>query len=268
MNLQYHRSFVLLVLLAAAWMLVPATSSAQLLPPGDFNGKSFNQWGLDYAEWSAPLGSPDFIVPDPSRQDAVNGVRYLPVGPIGVREFVTNLTIDRGTALFGSPFYFYGERYDDGHSDDPADPLLQTILDGATLRATLDGVVLLEGTASSLAARHFGPSYFSEPIPYTTPQQRGPDGSPFGQGLFSIASAWTQGIGTMYASLPRGEHTLRTEFNSEFFGGAFSNTYHISVVPEPATVVLAGCGSLGLSAIARRRRRHDTTRPKNVGRPR
>ena len=147
MNLLHRRfSFSLLVLIASL-MCVPATCSAELLPPGDFNGMSLNQWGLDYAEWSAPLVSPGFILPDPSRPDTVNGVRYLPVGPAEIKDFTANLTIEPGTALFASPFYFYGEQYDDGHSDDPADPLIQTILDEATVRVTLDGVVLLEGTA-------------------------------------------------------------------------------------------------------------------------
>jgi hypothetical protein len=225
-------------------MLLPPNCNAQLLPPGDYNGKSFNQWGVDYTEWGAPLTAPGFILPDPSRQDTVNGVRYLPVVGPEIRDYVTNLTITPGTALFGSPFSFSGERYDDGHEDNPADPLIQTILDGATVRVILDGVVLLDGTASSLAARQFGPTRFPQLIPYTSPQQRGPDGSPLGQGLFAVASAWTQGIGTMYSALPRGQHTLRHEYDSEFFGGAYSSTYHISVVPEPATLMLSGLVSV------------------------
>jgi hypothetical protein len=240
MKLQHVSFLVPTVALATAWMFVSANCSAQLLPPGDFNGKSFQQWGLDYGMWSAPLTGPDFIVPDPSRQDTVNGVRYLPVTAFGIKEFSTNLTITPGTALFGSPFSFFGERYDDGHADDPTDAVIPMILDQTTVRATLDGVVVLDGTARSLSARQFGPSYFPVPIAYTEPQQRGPDGSPLGQGLYAVASAWTLGIGTMYANLPRGEHTLRHEFNSEFFGGAYSNTYHISVVPEPATLMLVG----------------------------
>jgi hypothetical protein len=248
-----HRFFVLLVVLAAHLMLFPASGTGQLLPPGDFNGTSFQQWGLDYAVWAAPLSPPGVIPLDPSRQDTVNGVRYLPVDS-SIRDFTANLTIQQGTALFGSPFFVYGERYDDGHADNPADPLIDTIFDETTLRVTLNGMVLLEGTASSLAARQFGPTYFAEPIPYITPQQRGPDGSPLGQGLFAIASAWTQGIGTMYTNLPRGEHTLRTEFTSEFFGGTYSNTYHISVVPESSTLIPVGIGALSFLGCARRRR--------------
>jgi hypothetical protein len=165
MKLQYHRFFVSLVVLAASWMLVPANGSAQLLPPGDFNGKSFNQWGVDWMEWAAPLVGPSYILPDPSRQDTVNGVRYLPVVGLEPRDYVANLTITPGTALFGAPFSLGGERYDDGHEDNPADPIIKTIFDTATARATLNGMVLLEGTASSLAARQFGPTYFAEPIP-------------------------------------------------------------------------------------------------------
>jgi hypothetical protein len=236
--------FIPPLVLTAVLMLVPANGSAQLLPPGDLNGKSFQQWGLDWSKWAVPLTGPGFIVLDPSRQDTVNGVRYLPVAAFEVKDFTTNLTIEPGTALFGSPFFIYGERYDDGHEDNPADPLIGMILDEATVRVTLNGAVLLDGTASSLAARQFGPSFFPEPIPYTTPQQRGPDGSPLGQGLFAIAAVWTQGIGTMYTSLPRGQHTLRFESNSEFFGPPFSTTYHISVVPEPSSLVILGTAVL------------------------
>lgn len=251
MSLQNGRLVFPSVVLVASLLLFPANGRAQLLPPGDLNGKTFQQWGVDWSIWSAPLTAPDFIVPDPSRQDTVNGVRYLPVGPPTIQHFTANLAIEPGIALFGSPFSFFGERYDDGHADDPADPIIPQILDGATVRATLDGVALLDGTASSLSARGFGPSFFTEPIPYTTPQQRGPDGSPSGEGLFAVASAWTYGIGTMFANLSPGEHTLLFEYNSEFFGGAFSSTYHITVVPEPGSLIPAGLGILGLVGCAR-----------------
>jgi hypothetical protein len=58
----------------------------------------------------------------------------------------------------------------------------------------------------------------------------------------------------MFANLSVGEHTLRNEYNSEFFGGAYSNTYHISVVPEPNSLVLLGSFMLGWSVFIRRRK--------------
>jgi hypothetical protein len=236
-------------------MLVKGKCGAQLLPPGDFNGTSFNQWGVNYSEWSLPLTLPGVVLPEPSSQDTVNGMRYLPTGSLEIRDFIANLTIDRGTALFGSPFFINGELYDDGHSDNPNDPLIETIFDETTLRVTLDGVVLLEGTASSLSARQFGPTYFTEPVPYLEPQQRGPDGSPLGQGLFAIGAAWTQGIGAMFANLPRGEHTLRMDFSSEFFGGAYLSTYHINVIPEPTSLMILGTALVG-GLFPYRRRSH------------
>jgi hypothetical protein len=252
----HHRWLVSpLVVLAAAWIVGPGTCRAQLLPPGDFNGTSFEQWGLDYALWALPLTHSAGVIPfDPSRPDTFNGVRFLPVGEFGIRDFTANLTIQPGTAIFTAPFFIYGERYDDGHEDDPADPIVQMILDDTTLRTTLDGTVVLEGTPSSLSDRVFGIYHFPEPIPYTEPQQRGPDGSPIGEGLFAVASAWTTGTGTMFANLSPGEHTLRNEYNSEFFGGAYSSTYNITVLPEPATGVLVGIASvLGLGWAVRGR---------------
>jgi hypothetical protein len=233
-------------------MFVPAKCGAQLLPPGDFNGKSLEQWGVDYAQWAAAT-----LIGGQSLPDTVNGVRYLPtfLGP-EIRDFTANLTIQPGTAFFGSPFFITGERYDDGHEDDPADPIIQTILDETTMRTTLNGVVVLEGTPNSLSDRKFGISYFPEPIAYLEPQQRGPDGSPLGEGFFAVASVWTTGVGTMFANLSRGEHTLRNEYNSEFFGGAYSSTYQISVVPEPATgALVAIAGVVGLFCTVRARSR-------------
>jgi hypothetical protein len=244
-----HRSLIA----STCLLLLPAICPAQLLPPGDFNGKSFQQWGGDYAQWAVPLSFPAGVIPfDPSRPDTFNGVRYLPVtNAFENRDFTANLTIQEGTALFGSPFFIYGERYDDGHEDNPADPLLTTIFDQTTTKTTLDGVVVLEGTVTSLSDRNYGVFRFPEPISYTEPQQRGPDGSPLGQGLFATASAWTTGIGTMF-SLSRGEHTLRMEYNSEFFGGAFSNTYHVSVVPEPSSICSLIAGLIGFGMVRRR----------------
>jgi hypothetical protein len=236
-------------------MFLPNKCGAQLLPPGDFNGKSFQQWFLDYAQWAVPLSSPAGVIPfDPNRPNTFNGVRFLPVvDALSNRDFTTNLTIQDGTAIIGSPFFFYGERYDDGHEDNPDDPLIAQIFEQSTLRTTLDGVVVLEGTPGSLSNRRFGPSRLPELVAYTAPQQRGPDGSPLGQGLFATASAWTTGIGTMFNNLSVGEHTLRNEYNSEFFGGAFSNTYHINVVPEPTGLALLGVSFVGLVAFGCRR---------------
>jgi hypothetical protein len=169
-----------------------------------------------------------------------------------MRDFTANVTIQEGTAIFGAPFFFYGERYDDGHEDDPADPIVGSLLEDTTMRTTLDDVVVLEGTAGLMTDRQFGISRFPEPIAYVVPQQRGPDGSPLGEGLFSTASVWTAGFGTMFTNLSLGEHTLRHEYESEFFGGAYSSTYHIRVVPEPNSLVLFGALLVGWSVSVRR----------------
>jgi hypothetical protein len=52
--------------------------------------------------------------------------------------------------------------------------------------------------------------------------------------------------------LPLGEHTINSEYNSSFFGMQ-TFTYNITVVPEPASVILVGIGAIGLSGYRRRR---------------
>ena len=249
------RYILSLDVITAALILAATPCSAQLQPPGDFNGQSLAQWGVDYARWALPLTLHAGVIPfDPSRPNIFNGVRFLPVGEFGIRNFTADLTIQPGTAVFTSPFFIYGERYDDGHEDNPDDPVLQTIFEETTIRTTLDGAVVLEGTPNSLADRKFGITNHPSPVVYSEPQPRGPDGSPLGEGFFAVASAWTTGTGTMFANLTPGVHTIRNEFNSEFFGGAYSNTYTITVVPEPATGVLAAiAGVVGFRWTVRRR---------------
>jgi hypothetical protein len=61
----------------------------------------------------------------------------------------------------------------------------------------------------------------------------------------------------MFAPLSPGQHTIRYDFNSSLFGGDFSTTLHITVVPEPSTIAMVACGAIGLLGTARRRCIHE-----------
>ncbi len=223
----HHRRFIFsLLVLTASLTFVPATCRAQLVPPGDFQGKSLDQWGLDYTQWAIKTGLGGQTLPN-----IVDGARFLPPN-FGGGDFVASLTIQQGTPLVGSPFFVFGERYDDGSEDNPADPFIDTIFEETTIRTTYDGSVVLEGIANDLTDRKFGVTVFSAPIPYAVPQPRGP-------GLNSVAAIFGVGITTIFDMLPVGEHTIKNEFNSTVFG-ASSFTYNITVVPEPATLILLG----------------------------
>jgi hypothetical protein len=236
-----HRGLVISLLILSASMVAPAICRAQLLPPGDFNGKSLEEWTLDWSEWAIATGLGEQMLPD-----TVDGVKYLPPN-FGGGDFVTNLTVSRNTPLLVSPFFVFGERYDNGTEDNPNDPIIDQIMDDAMIRTTFDGNVLLEGQASDFPERTFGVTVFSEPIAYAEPQPRGP-------GVNAVAALFGIGIGTMYANLPLGEHTIRNVYTSpNFFGGPFSFTYNITVVPEPANLILVGIGALALSGCGRRR---------------
>lgn len=240
-----HRSprFFLLPLafVIASTAFFAERSHAQLVPPGDYRGKSLAQWGLDWTEWGLRTG-----VAGQSRPDTVNGVRYLQ--PNFGSTFVQDLEAQPDTAFVFSPFLVFGENYDNGTSDNPNDPVLDEIFADATFTTKLDGATVLEGKANAFPARDFGPTAFAEPITYLTPQPRGP-------GVNSVAAIFGLGLGAIFDPLSPGQHTIVNVYNSpSFFGGPFTATYNITVVPEPGTVVGAGAGAVGL-LIARRRSR-------------
>jgi hypothetical protein len=241
MKMQHRRLGFSLLIFAASLAVVPA-ARAQLLPPGDYKGKSLDQWTLDWSMWAIATGLGGQTLPD-----TVDGVRYLPPN-FGGGDFVADLTIPQGTGLVVAPFFVFGEKYDNGTEDNPTDPVIGSIFEDATIQTTFDGTVLLEGAASDFPERTSDVTVFPEPILYDEPQPRGP-------GLNAVAAIFGVGIGTIYDMLPIGQHTIRNEYNSpNFFGGPFSFTYNINVVPEPCTLVLIVLGVITAGRIVRIRR--------------
>jgi hypothetical protein len=239
MTLQ-HRFILSLAVIGTSSMLLPTSGIAQLLPPGDFKGKSLEEWGLDWSQWGIATVLGEQMLPD-----TVDGVRYLRPLIGGIDVLSQDLTIQQGTPLVGSSFFVFGERYDDGSEDDPVAlaPLVDQIFEETTIRTTVDGAVVLEGLASGFPDRMFGITVFAEPIPFAEPFPKdGPD---------TVAAIWSVGIMTIFDGLPLGQHTIKNEFNSTFFG-ADSFTYTVTVVPEPATGVLVGiAGVICLGCIVR-----------------
>jgi hypothetical protein len=257
-----HRELILpLIVITTSWMFVPATCrglgydggtqnggvipcvsttcSAQIVPAGDFHGKSLDEWGLGYQQWGIATGLGGQALPD-----TVDGVRYLP--PDFGSNFVADLTIQQGTPLVFTPFNVFGERYDNGTEDNPADPVIDEIFQTTTIRTTFDGAVVLEGSANEFPDRKFGVTVFSAPIPYAAPQPRGP-------GLNSVTAIFGTGITAIFDKLPLGRHTITNVYNSPFFGGTFSATYNITVVPEPSTLVVLGSFLMACTACVRPR---------------
>src|SRR5262249_47368839 len=153
--------------------------------------------------------------------NTVKGVRFLPP-TIGGGEFEFEITVTAGTPIFLSSFYVFGEQYDDGTADNPADPILPFIFETTDVETCLDGQVVLSGTTSDMTDRLTGPSVFDEPIPYSTPQPRGP-------ALNSVAATFTMGVGGIFPPLPVGTHTIENTIDSLFFGPTHA-VYHITVV--------------------------------------
>ena len=94
----------------------PGSLPCPTAAPGDFNGKPLDESTLDWGEWTIRTSLGGQTLPD-----TVDGVRYLPpnlVDGVVAEFFVADLTIQQGTRLVFSPYFVFGERYEDG-SEDP-----------------------------------------------------------------------------------------------------------------------------------------------------
>jgi hypothetical protein len=220
---------VVLMVALLSVVSTPGLSRAQaspspLVPPqSDAFGKSFEEWNVLQTQFVLETG----LGGATGASDTVGRVRLLP-GELFDPTPVFNLTLPPGTPFVVSPFFVFGERYDDPNvpDDDPIvlAPVLEEIFATADIQIVLDGQVLLDGTGAELEQFRFGPVYFDEPIVYAEPQPRGPD-------LNAVAALWVTGIGSVYHPLPMGQHTLVQSVHSAFFGD-FQFTYHITVSPE------------------------------------
>jgi hypothetical protein len=184
-----------------------------------FRGKSLEEWGVLASEWQVASGLGDAS----NLSDTVQGVRLLPP-TIGGGEFEFDVTLEAGTAFELSSFFVFGEKYDNGTEDDPADPIIPIIFETTSIETALDGRVVLEGTTSDFEDLLFGPVAFDQPIIYSVPQPRGP-------GLNAVAATFVVGVGSVYPPLPVGKHTLENTIDSLFFGPTHV-IYNITVVPH------------------------------------
>jgi hypothetical protein len=217
----------MIMLMGVSFASVPSLGDGDqspLMPPqSQAFGKSLEEWNVLWTQRSLEenLGGGTDI------PNTVGRVRLLP-GDVGNPSPVFDVTLPPGTPFVATPFFVYGERYDDPNvpDDDPIAlaSVLQQIFADIQVQIVLDGRVLLEGTGAALQGFQFGPVYFDQPIIYAEPQPRG-------GGLNSIAALWVMGIGAVYHPLPVGQHTLVYTVHSSFFGD-FLYTYNITVSPR------------------------------------
>jgi hypothetical protein len=229
MNRRWKKPAVVLFVTTLGVALTPTPSRGQggqspLMPPQSHAfGKSFEEWNRLQTQWALATG----LGGGTNLSDTLGGVRLLP-GEFFDTTPVFHITLSPGTPFVASPFFVFGERYDDPTvpDDDPIAlaPLLEEIFASAEIQIVLDGRVLLEGSGDELKKFQFGPVFLDQPIVYTEPQPRG-------ENLNSVAALWVMGIGAVYHPLPVGQHTLVYTVQSEFFGN-FRFTYHITVSPK------------------------------------
>jgi hypothetical protein len=203
-------------------MLEDRLTPSHLLPPQSHAfGTTLEQLGVRYAQRAIESG----LGGGTDLSDRLGRVQFLPTS-LTEQVAVFDVTLRPGTPFFATPFFIFGERYDDPNvpDDTPQDVIALGLFETADIRVVLDGQVVLEGTGTELAPYMFGPTYFDEPIVYAEPQPRGPN-------LNATAALFVQGIGTLFHPLSVGQHTLVNTVHSDFFGD-FQFTYHITVSPH------------------------------------
>lgn len=231
--------------------ILSAPAFGGLVPAGDFQGRSLQDWSVAWMEWGIDTG-----LGGQTRSDMLDGAKFLPTNFTPGVEAFRSVSIYEGTPLIGPVFPVFGEKYDDGTEDNPTDlaSFLDQIFQDTTVRVTLDGTIVLEGAASDFPDRKYGVTFFSSPIDYASPQPRGT--------VNAIAAVWTLGVGTIFDGLSIGLHTLKFEALSPQLGDV-TTTYNIQVnaVPEPASMLCFGAGIFGLGFVGRKR----LFRPKQIG---
>lgn len=207
----------------AALLVGMSTGAVQAGPPlppqANVKGKSLAEWTVIQNEWAIADGlGGGTDLPNP-----VKKMLLLP-GSFGGGDFEFDVVIPKGTGIVSSPWFAFGELYEDGTSDDPdalAD-LIDFIFMERTVDVWLDGQLVQSGTLNELSAFTYGPTFFDAPIPYAEPQDRGP-GFPA-----AVAAIWTVGIGGLYHPLNPGVHTLIVMTDGPVFGPT-NTVYNITV---------------------------------------
>jgi hypothetical protein len=122
--------------------------SSPLVPPqSNAFGKSFEEWNVLQTQRAIEVG----LGGGTTLSDTVGRVRLFP-GEFFDMTPEFHITLPPGTPFVASPFFVFGERYDDPNvsDDDPTAPLVEEILATAQILTKLDGQVLLDGTGTEL----------------------------------------------------------------------------------------------------------------------
>lgn len=245
----FRNGGIAFVVLVSVGLSAARGGQPPLMPPGEpAFGKTYQEWGMLWTEWAVGtyLGGGSDI------GQTVDGVFFLP-GNFTPGDHEFHITLGADTPFVVAPFFIYGERYDhpDVRDDLPQDIVDLQLFETANILTVFDGETLLDGSGTELSAYMYGPTYFDDPIVYSDPQFRFMlDDQP----VNALAALFTQGIATVYSPLSVGEHTLRNSVQSPFFGN-FEFTYHLTVVPEPGSLVMMGLGVGGLVGYGWRRGR-------------
>jgi hypothetical protein len=213
-----------MILISGMSLVIAGDDCGPLVPPrAPFRGLSFEEWNVLWSRRTIELNFTEATnVPE-----TLNKVRFLPsVVTPGSYEF--EVALPTGTGFVTSPFFIYGERFDDPAVPDDTPQLIDDLqlFETANIQVILDGRVLLDGTGADLDRWHFGPTYFRRPIVYDEPQFRFNDED--GEPVNAVKALFVEGIGTVYHPLSRGRHTLIQHVSSPFFG-EFHYTYHLNV---------------------------------------
>jgi hypothetical protein len=195
----------------------PLVKAGQPLPPAaKYRGMTVAEWSVLQNEWAIATG----LGEGTDYPDTIKKVQFLP-GSFGGGDFDFDVSVGKGNAIAFSPWFAFGEIYNDGTPpDDPEDPFLADLIDVIFMERTvdvwLDGELVQSGTLDELGNYAYGPTFFDEPILYA--DQTGP----------AVGAIWTVGVGSVYHPLTPGEHTLVVMTDGPFFGPT-NTVYNITV---------------------------------------